>query len=329
MSDALKLFNAAAMPRTLGGRRLDDNETAIVAGALEASAITALETEYPALRVRSLAPLKTGIPEGAQTFTWHRRVKTGDAAIISNYADDLPSVGQHLISETGKIMPVGTQYEYSQDDLLAAAMAQQTGRQMVLDPIMAMEAVEFIERKIDDIGATGDTAHNLPGMLTSSEVSPTAATGNWASGGATAAQIVSDIREGLNRVAVNSEGAHQATTVVMPTAQLRYIATTPLLGTGDNRLTILEEIQNAEMKANGGRMLEFVAWSKADGAGAGGVDRCMIYQKTPDVLGLINPMRARFLAPQETGLHVAVPVWAKCGGVEIMKPLGCDYIDGI
>lgn len=71
------------------------------------------DVEYPEMTALSLFPVSSEVPEGAETFTYYSYDQTGMAAIINNYATDLPRADVKGKPTTGYVKSIGDSYAQS------------------------------------------------------------------------------------------------------------------------------------------------------------------------------------------------------------------------
>jgi hypothetical protein len=313
-----------------GVRRADANETGIVAGALVAAGIAAVQYDYPELQFRATAPLHPGVDAGDDTYTWQEYDVVGMAKIIANNGDDLPDVSAHTKTNTGNLRSLGNSFSYTTQDLRRVIAARKNGRQnVVLDVERVALAREMMERKKDYIAAYGDTTHNLPGVLANSNVTvltasapATGSSKSFTGGDKIGIECLKDLRTGMYTVATQSKGAHRANLVAMSVEYLEKLATMPLIASSENQITVLQQFML------GNPTVKILAWNRcaiADAAGTG--NRVLFLKSQLDVLGLVEPLPFEAQAPQRQGLRIVTPCESRYGGIFIKKPLAAAYMD--
>jgi hypothetical protein len=256
------------------------------------------------------------VPEGAASYNYTMWEMIGMAQIIANYADDLPNVGVLAYEHPTPIRSLGSKYDYSIQDMRAAAMAG-----VPLDAQKARAARRAIEQAIDYIAALGDTPAGLPGMLNNGNV-PLAAVVNAPWDTATALQIVQDLVLIEQTVITQSLETQVPDTLLLDPYSYGLLLN-PMTLTGDSTLTILKHFL-----ATSDNIKNVARWSRLTDAGAQGVTRGVCYQRDPEVLQLIIPKEFNQLPPQPKNLAFVVPCEARIGGVDIRYPLGMVYFDG-
>lgn len=316
------------------GVRYDANETTILSNALVAAGIEAINYDYPELKFREFAPVQSGIDAGAESYTWQEYDITGQAKVIANGSDDLPDVSAYMKTNTGVIKNYGNSYSFTRKDLRRVAFAKRSGQQAgVLDVDRIAIAREMHERTKDYVGAYGDTARSLPGVLKGANVNVISAAApaagsskKWDGVDKTGAEILKDLRTGMKTVAVQSKGAHRVNKIGMSIEFAEAIAVKPLLATGDNQITVLEHFLKSQRDM--GQPVTIVAWNRcatADAAGTG--DRVVFGKVDRSTAGLVEPLPFDSTSPEQRGLGWKVGCESEYGGIFIKKPLAWLYMD--
>ncbi len=248
-----KLLRQDAMEfvgRALPNIRNDAALTAMFARQLEYIFTWTADVEYPELKARSLIPVDTEVPTGADYYTYRMYDVAGEAALLHNYAkNSFPEADVFADEFKQAIKGIGDKYSYSVQDMRAAAMSG-----VPLEAKKASAARYAVEKRLERIAAYGDAATgiygitNAPGILSATKVSPA---GTWAqqiaaalAGGtltATVQAILEDINTQANGIFVETIGTHKPTTLALPTAAFAVLATTPR-APGFTQDTILEFI---------------------------------------------------------------------------------------
>lgn len=180
--------------------RFDSVESATVFFARELDQVKTktYDKQYPELSALSCFPITSEVNEGAETTTYYSYDITGMAAIINNYATDLPRVDVQGESHTASIKSVGDSYGYNVQEMRASRMAGKS-----LDARKGAAARRASDYMVNKIAFAGDKKHNLVGIfsdgtdiplytLSEVEVDGKKYT-DWAH--KTADQILEDIRE--------------------------------------------------------------------------------------------------------------------------------------
>ncbi len=326
------------------GLRFDSAQTAMFARQLEYIYTQTYDILYPRLKARSLIPVDTRVPSGAESFTYRSYEKVGRAKIVHNYADDFPKSDVKANEFAQKIVSLGASYEFSVQDMRAAAMAGTP-----LETKKADAARWSIESLLEDLACTGDNSTltpllgiaNATGILATTKVSPNTAysgdvTGSWkaqvdnALNGtgltlAIVSNIVGDILAMYNNVLITTKEIHVPNTLVLPISAYTVLSSTirsPTF-TDDTLMGYVKKV----LEPLG--VTEIVSWGRLDTAGAGSGSRALMYEKSPENEGLIIPQEFEQFAPQPKGMTWMIPCHMRTGAVEVRYPKSVTYMDGI
>ena len=242
---------------------------------------------------------------------------------IGSNAIDIPladiATAQHIVPvELG-----ATGYKYSDEELRQAAMLNRPLPQM-----KANLSMRGFEEHAQKVCFTGDTTKSLEGFLNNSNV-PAANVVNPGSGTAwstkSAAQILFDINAAFAQVFETTNEVEKPDTLLLPTAQWSYIASTPRSDNSDT--TILQYVvQNSPYIST---VADIKSLPELKGAGAAATDRMMVYTKDIDKVVFHIPMPYKIEQPVRKTLGWEVPAVYKLSGVEFRYPLSASYSDGI
>jgi hypothetical protein len=282
----------------------------------------------PGRLARRYIPALAGVPPYANVYTYRMYQMMGRTKAGSKHGNDSPRASLTGVETPRKIVQLENHYSWTTREIEQAAA---TGAP--LDRLTVLAAMSATEQKIDDMLALGDSAHGITGLLNDPIVdddvlTPTTKTGGptWATSGNTGDQVLAD----LNKITMSLVGQLKSTdapgfqkfTILVPTQQYAYLATTPR-GTGTDTTLLQFALRNNPW-------IEAIEpWDKCDGAGSGPSDRMVAYARNPMCLGALVPDEFRAHAPQERGLEVYVPTTASCGGTVIRYPVAVKYMDGI
>lgn len=273
------------------------------------------DIKYPEHKAKMYIPVKNDLDPGAVSYGYRQIEKLGRAKIIGADSTDLPRVDVSGAEYFKPFRVVGDYYDYSIDEIAAAAKAG-----FALDFERASSARRAIESEIDEIAALGAPDFGIAdGFLNNSSVTISGATGKIAA--MTADQILNDFGAMLGAIASDTLDTSRADTLLLPTTQYMLLASKQLPNTNT---TLLEFLRT---KLDG--ITYIGSWHKLAGAGAGAVDRGVMYQRNPEVLQLLISREFTQEPPQPTGLKYEIPCHAKTAGCVIRYPKAIRYIDGI
>ena len=184
------------------------------------------------------------------------------------------------------------------------------------------------EEHAQSVCFVGDTTKGLEGFLNNSNV-PAASVANPGAGTTwavkTPAQILADVNALFAQVFEVTKEVEKADTLLLPTTQWSYIASTPRSDNSDT--TILQYLVQNSPYINSADDIKSLP--ELEGAGAAATDRMMVYTKDIDKVVFHIPMPFRIEQPVRKTLGWEVPAVYKLSGVEFRFPLSAAYGDGI
>lgn len=308
------------MPKTYVN--LDADQAVFFQRELEAIKAKSYDVKYAELKARQVLPVSFEAGPGAESITYRQYDMTGVAAIIANYAKDLPRADIKAKEFTAKVKSLGASYGYSVQEIRASQM---TGKG--LEQRRANAAKRAIEQKINSIAFFGDSASGLEGFINNPNIGsytvPNDGSGNstlWTN--KTPDQIIRDLNGLAHKTVEDTKGVDPADTILLPLSRYNYIASTPRSSTSDT--TILEFFLKTSP------YIKEVSWlNELETAGQGNSKRMIAYRRSPDYLTLEIPQDFEQFPEQEQGLEFVVPCHARIGGVIIYYPLSVAKGDGI
>lgn len=301
---------------------LDANESVFFLRELDFVKSKSYDVMYPELKARSLIPVSFEAGPGAETITYEQYDQVGMAKIVASYADDLPRADIKGKEFTSRVRSIADAYGYNIQEIRSAKMAGKP-----LEQRKANAAKRAMEQKVDAIAALGDADFGLLGLINHPNISSTTlpADGTGAStlwANKTPLLIIRDLNKVANFIVENTKEVEQPDTMLLPVEKYNYIASTPM--SVDNSKTILKMfLENSPYIKN------VIPWQKLKGAGAGGLDRMIAYNKSPEKLTLEIPQDFEQLDVEQRGLEFLVPCHSRCGGVIVYYPLSIAYADGL
>ena len=279
---------------------------------------------YPEFTALNNFPITHEVPEGAESMTYYSYEKTGMAAIISNYATDLPRADVKGSPTTAYVKSIGDSYGYSIQEMRASRMAGKS-----LDTRKAEAARYAIDRKTNEIAFAGDKEHKLMGMLSSDNNIPlyTLATvetkTSWKD--KSAAEILADINGMFAYQSRITQDVERADTLALPPAVFIDISTRQIPNTGYTVKRFL--LENAPYLKNIITAPELSAENKA--TNPYGVDVAMLYTNSADKFSLEIPMAFYQYPLQNRNLEVIVPCEERVAGIVLYYPLSALLAVGV
>lgn len=308
---------AARLLWDVGERRWDANETAHFARQLEFVKAQTYDIKFGKLKALEFVPLDTSAPEGAESVTYRQWTEVEAAKVIANMADDLPQVDVLAKEFTSTVRSIGASYQWSIQDIRRSALA---GSQF--DLRKARAARMSIDRRLDEIGAIGIAEIGTTGLVNNANV-PVFVFPNAGAWDAISANLVLENLNALAQSIVDATNEiEQPQTMLLPTEEFGIVASTaisPLTGSTDTILQVFLRNQPYITQVD--------QWTRLNGAGAGGANRVIAYDRTDRVLQYNIPLLFEQLPPQPKNLSFVVPVHARVGVVEMHYPLAVAYAD--
>lgn len=286
------------------------------------------DVEYPEMTALSLFPVSSEVPEGAETFTYYSYDHTGMAAIINNYATDLPRADVKGKPNTGYVKSIGVSYGYSVQEMRASMM---TGKSLdVRKGESARYAADYLVNKIAWMGSK---ENNLMGILSEENDIPKFVLSTVLVDGEErtefcykdADQILEDVNNMQKYVSKITKNVEKPDTLVLPAHVYIDLATRRIPDTDTTILKFLmtnapylKEIREAnELQAESTDM------------NPTGSNVALLYTNDPRKMTLEIPMPFLQHTVQEKGLEMEIPCEERVASIIIYYPLSALIAEGI
>lgn len=310
--------------------RFDSAEDASIFFARELDYIKSKSYDkiYPEFTALNNFPITHEVPEGAETTTYYSYEKTGMAAIISNYATDLPRADVKGKPSTAQVKSIGASYGYSVQDMRASRMAGKS-----LDTRRAEAARYAIDRTTNVIAFVGDKKHNLMGMLSEENNIPLFTLSTVEVDGVlytdfkhkSAAQILDDVNAMFAYQSKLTKNVERADTLALPASVFIDISTRQIPNTGYTVLRFLKE--NAPYLKNIISAPELE--DDAEETNPYGKGVILMYTNSADKFSLEIPMAFYQYPLQNRNLEVIVPCEERVAGIIMYYPLSALIAVGV
>lgn len=260
----------------------------------------------------------TEVNEGATEYSYSELIETGEAAIITDTATDLPRADIEGRNNILPIKSVGISIGYSGQQVRTARMTGQ---------------FDIVQRKVSAARRAHDRTLNTfmlfgvpntalrgvvrqPGIIIQNAV-----TGSWTE--ATDPDlIVADVRTAINAIMNDSDAVEIPNTVLFPFTQWSIL--NRRLGDGTD-VTILDVLKRAFPMIT--RWDWDIPLRTADAAGTG--PSMVVYRNDPDAMRAVFPMMMTPLPPEPQGLGFVINFETRYGGVMTPRPRSLLRLDGI
>ena len=309
------------------GERVDANETALFLRSLTEISTKTWDTMFPELKARLLIPVSHEVPTGAEYHALQAFDPTGQAAVIDDYSKDFPAVQIRAGEKIIGIKSLGASYKYSIQDIRNADFARRP-----LDAKRAMFARESIERKLEDVAASGvvlGTTKVLSGLVNNGDVAITTVTnGSWNSlvysaDGVNSGKILADMHQMANYPFTHTSTIFgNPDTMLLPTGAFAQI-NSQRMSQYDSK-TILQAFLDSST------IIKSVDWwLPLNTASATSGERAMVYRRDPNYVALQIPQEFEQFPPQVQGMEWTVPCHMRTAGVEVYRPGVMAYFDNV
>ncbi|WP_320972291.1 DUF2184 domain-containing protein [Enterocloster bolteae] len=332
IADYEALRASAVTPALAGFENLhfDSTDAASVFFARELDYIKAKSYDklYPEFTALANFPITHEVPEGAETTTYYTYEKTGMAAIISNYATDLPRADVKGEPNTAHIKSIGDSYGYSIQEMRASRMAGKS-----LDTRKADSAKYQIERTMNTIAWCGNEKHKLMGMLSSGNNIPYYTLSTVEIEGVkytdfkhkSAQQILDDINGLFAYQSALTMNVEHGDVLALPSSVFIDISTRQIPNTGftvkkflmDNAPYLKNIISAPELEA------------KNTETNPLGANVMLLYTNDTDKFSLEIPLDFYQYPAQPKGLELEVPCEARVAGIIMYYPLSAVITMGV
>jgi hypothetical protein len=315
--------NAVRLHKSEFGEKFDANQTRFLARDLFYVSRDVQQVLYQKLQARTLVPIKSEVPRGAQTWTYRQIDIRGEARAAAHLgADDAPNVDVAIEEFPFPVSHVTASYQYTIADLEAAAYAN-----IPLSRDKANAAAEVIARKLDKLIRVGDPTIGITGFFNNPNVPVVTLTnGEWLT--ATVDEILADLAQIEQAIITQSLDNHAASRLLLPTAYDGRLAGLRLGAPNDTN------VRDYFLKTASRMLKEITRWIALDtatGADTGVADDPMgiAYAPDPELVFAEIPIPYEELPPQARNYGWVVPCRAVFGGTVFKRPLSAVYVENL
>lgn len=327
------LNSAAAMQiahaNGLDTRRVDADETNMLALSLEQMRTQVYEADYPELKARALFPVESDIDPGADTFAYEENDHRGSFRRISGtgYAADPPTVETEAAKVVRTLESYGGSYVVTIQDLRRAAFS---GRP--LETRKAKACRRAWEEKLDQVAANGDAgttivsgAANRPIGTGATQTRETVFAGaDWTPATANADAMLADLLLFVKEYVVDSRETQTPTDLALPLASYMLASQTYFAdGTTD---TVM-----ARFLRDNGFVRNVHSWEalKAANHGVEATSRALLYKKDADAGAIVIAQDFEVFPPQIENFATKVLAHGRTAGFCVYRPLAFRYATGL
>lgn len=297
------------------GLRADAGEVVFTRGQLEAVEGVIYEELFSQnLEGLSFVPTRTSFDRSATTYSYHVETKTGNAILMRPDATDAPLVDSSLAKVTRELAEFGAGYKYN------VTHAERAMSSFDLTASKARSCARAISQALNDHALSGSTDHSVStGFLNDANVNLVALTTSDWNPIPTGTLQYNALNEMTNTIINQSETLHSATEILVSTyvwnliTQTRFADGTP------------ETVIEAFRKNNPG--ISIRRMTTLTGAGAAGVDRCVVWERSSAVAENIIPIMYDEATPDKKGFTYSVQSRGSSFGTVVRYPLAMAYAD--
>lgn len=277
----------------------------------------AFAVQYEELKARSLFPLLSDGPSFADdAYAFQTWDGTGEAAVVGNYADDLPTADAFTKEQLSRHAPVASSVVMNFKEM---AKDRQTGTGLLAKK--QERAVRAVEQKIHKCALYGDAQRQIPGFLNNPQLpTPLAASGDW--GSISTDTVLDELHSIANAPPQNTLQIETVDTLLMPTEEFHHISVRRL---PDSDLTIRQHFMASTPYIKNIEVLPEL--NTGDTAGTG--PRVIAYRRDEAAVALNIPMDPTWLPSQTKNLTTVYPLLGACGGVIVFLPQSISRMDGM
>lgn len=305
-----------------------ESATAFFARELDQVKAKTYDKLYPELSALAYFPITSEVNEGAETTTYYSYDITGMAAIINNYATDLPRVDVKGESHTAHIKSIGDSYGYNVQEMRASRMAGKS-----LDARKGAAARRASDYMVNKIAFAGDAKNNLVGIFSEGTDIPLYTLSEVTIDGKkytdwdhkTADQILEDINGMQKFVDKITMSIEKPDTLALPAYVYMDLATRRIPDTETTVLSFVKE--HAPYLKNFESMAELQ--DTATDINTSGKNVAFMYTKDAEKFSLEMPLPFYQYPLQVQKLETEIPCEARTAGLIIYYPLSMLLAYGV
>ena len=259
----------------------------------------------------------------ADSIVYYSYDGTGEMIDIANRGNDFPLVQLLEEQHTVPIQHKGLAYDWSDREI---------GRAMLVGTPLSDRKVRLsfriAEEEKERVWLTGDANQGWDGMINNSNI-PDDTTDSWDS--ASDEEIFNDVNDLIGGGWEETNQVRIADTLLLPVA--KFVTLHRPMGDNASRSIMAYIKENNPYTSETGNELTVRTVRQLKGAGqeinSMPSDRAVAYPRDMDVLRFHVPQELQFIEPQRVGMTWIYHGTMVLGGLEIMEPSSCRYLDGI
>ena len=282
--------------------------------------------EYTQFRLNELFTLKTGIPEGASSYSYKVMDKTGKGKFITQRGTDAGSASVSMENVPYLIEYAGIEASWSVDELRQGNFAG-----VALDTETINAATTGAMDHIEEVGLIGSPAQGFKGLVNNTDVA--AGTTPTTIAIKTADELTQFLQAAISQIVRTSKevvGRNFKTgmTIYLPTLQFGDVTERKLSTDADKTVWEYVETNNLFTRMTGNKV-QLRSVIELEDVGVGTTDRMIVGVNDARVLEMATPIMPRALTSQLNGFMVNVPIEYKISGLNFKRPSLFTYTDGV
>lgn len=282
------------------------------------------EVRYPQYNILNVIPVTQDAQPYDMFYQWELQDYTGSAKIISDFADDLPTVDTVAAINVKPIQTLGDCYYWSH---LEWEAANAPNNRRPLRDSKAIAARRAIDQLMNQLALYGDEAYNMTGLVNDPSI-PVVAAAATGTGGSTrwstktAEQILTDLNNLIQSIITNSRNVERPRRILISNRAYGILQNKLTTAVGGVSTLAFFLSSNPEIES-------IIPIWELDGAGPGGTDLAIAYDPDPRKVSIEAPELFRQLEPQTRNLTTYVLCYARFAGFTAHYPASIAILQGI
>ena len=270
------------------------------------------EVKYPEYNALSIFPVSQDARPFDSFYSYEVMDFVGKAKIVSDYADDLPTVDAVAAINNKPIFTLGDSYVYSHLEIEAAIANRKP-----LQEYKGKAARLAIDALVNQLTVYGDDNYNLTGLLTDQSIPRVAAAvgvgGSTLWSQKTAQEILADLNNLVQAIIVNSKNVERPNRIVISNISYGILQNTLTAAVGG--VSAL-----AYFKSTNPFIEKIIPMWELDNAGPGGTNMAIAFNNDPSKISIELPQVFRQLDPQLRNLTYYTLCYARYAGLVVRYP---------
>lgn len=279
------------------------------------------EVKYPEYNALSIFPVSQDARPFDSFYSYEVMDFVGKAKIVSDYADDLPTVDAVAAINNKPIFTLGDSYVYSHLEIEAAIANRKP-----LQEYKGRAARLAIDALVNQLTVYGDDNYNLTGLLTDQSIPRVSAAvgvgGSTLWSQKTAQEILADLNNLVQAIIVNSKNVERPNRIVISNISFGILQNTLTAAVGG--VSAL-----AYFKSTNPFIEDIIPMWELDNAGPGGTNMAIAFNNDPSKISIELPQVFRQLDPQLRNLTYYTLCYARYAGLVVRYPASVAILEGI